>query len=94
MFDFCKGGQSANKFRKSRFVDLNNFVRLDASDQGVGCLWMRLFMAIPMTPSIEAFDFGGRSRLLFVKCYVFLPFVIFVYCDIYVLELFQNVTFT
>ncbi len=31
----------------------------------VGCLWMQLFMAVPMTPSAAVSDFGGRRYHLF-----------------------------
>ncbi len=32
----------------------------------VGCLWMQLFMAVPVTPSAAVSDFGGRRYHRFV----------------------------
>jgi hypothetical protein len=32
----------------------------------VGCLWMQLFMAVPMTPSAAVADFGGRRYRRFI----------------------------
>jgi len=32
----------------------------------VGCFWMQLFMAVPMTPSAAVADFGGRRNRRFI----------------------------
>ena len=32
----------------------------------VGCFWMQLFMAVPMTPSAAVADFGGRRYRRFI----------------------------
>jgi hypothetical protein len=49
--------------RQNYFKPKWHYLVLAASgvfDQDVGCFWMQLFMAVPMTPSAAVADFGGR----------------------------------
>jgi hypothetical protein len=39
----------------------------------VGCLWMQLFMAVPMTPSAAVANFGGRRYRRFIPFNYLLP---------------------
>jgi hypothetical protein len=53
---------------------LNSFGGLMGLKSGrLGCLWMRLFMVVPMTPSAAASDPGGRRYCCLIVSTVFSP---------------------